>query len=109
MPIISEHDDEHDADSDSDFCVEEELSVMDCDAEHVDRPSIAKKSAVHLPSTSTTIKLSQDQIERIRKLMPQHFQIVMQLRLLTIDKLEFREQHRICDDLLTDLRTKKVR
>ena len=108
MPIVPENDEDHDADSDSDFRLEDELSIMDHHAEDAERQSIDNKAAVHLPSPSTAIDLSQDQIDRIRKLMPRHFQIVMQLRLLTIDKMEFREQHQICDDLLMDLREMKV-
>lgn len=107
MPIDLDNDDQ-DGD-DSDFCLDDELN--NAAQNGAQRVSVSATGRVSLSSssTSTVLELSAVQITKIRNLLSNHFQMAMTLRLLTIDKLEFREQHRVCDDLLRDLREKRLK
>ena len=107
MPIDSQHE-EHENDSDSDFCLDDDQLTNDHITDHIHKHNTTFRGSIYFPAPSATINLSQRQIDKIQSLMSMHFQMIIQLRHLTIDKLEFRDQHKICDDLLQDLREKKV-
>eukprot|EP01083_Nonionella_stella_P062218 161822_1 len=108
MPIDQEtgNTNTNENEDDPDFVLNEnDYKSLDIDPKNTVNTS--KPPRIPLPSTVHKIECTQQQLRKIQNLMSDHFQLLVQIRHLTIDKKEYVNEHEITTDLLYDLHSNK--